>query len=319
MYHLFNILFDDKTNEENLSFYRLEKNEKTQEYESILFTNYGPKPLGSFLFNFINYKFDCKKSFCDFVSNYCFEALYFYYFPYQIRDPRAKFSVTEEEYTKLLDLFFETYSNEFCYYKDELYDLVNTKDRLDFFSYMDKTPTKKMLPSEYEKYNNVNIKEHLQNIKLNFEYTKYFNRTYKNIDFAYETSNFYSLLYLCMWKLTKLNNVVYICKNCGKYFIPDFQYNSKYCNNIYSDNKTCSEIAPQIQYKKKLEAKPVLKKCRTFYQTLQKNASLYGGKHIDRYEKFKIEYSIMKRNLKNNIIKYQDLEIWLQSKKIRQK
>ena len=40
-----------------------------------------------------------------------------------------------------------------------------------------------------------------------------------------------------------------ICKNCGKYFIPDFQYNSKYCNNIYAYNKTCREIAAQIQYK----------------------------------------------------------------------
>lgn len=47
--------------------------------------------------------------------------------------------------------------------------------------------------------------------------------------------------------------------------------------------------------KKKLEAEPVLKKCRTFYQTLQKNASLYGGKHIERYENFKRESKIMKK------------------------
>lgn len=73
-----------------------------------------------------------------------------------------------------------------------------------------------------------------------------------------------------MWKLTKLNNVVYVCKNCGKYFIPDFQYNSKYCNNIYSNNKTCREIAAQIQYKKKLEAEPVLKNAEHFIKHYKK-------------------------------------------------
>lgn len=67
-----------------------------------------------------------------------------------------------------------------------------------------------------------------------------------------------------------MNNVVYVCKNCGKYFILDFQYNSKYCNKIYFDNKTCREIAAQIQYKKKLEARPILKKCKIFYQTHKK-------------------------------------------------
>ena len=72
---------------------------------------------------------------------------------------------------------------------------------------------------------------------MNFDYKDWLNCNYKNIEFAYETDNFFSILYLFMWKLTKLNNVVYVCKNCGKYFIPDFQYNSKYCNNIYSDNK----------------------------------------------------------------------------------
>lgn len=141
-----------------------------------------------------------------------------------------------------------------------------------------------MKPYKYEKYNDVNIKEHLKNISMNFDYKDWLNCNYKNIEFAYETDNFFSMLYLFIWNLTKLNNVVYVCKNCGKYFIPDFQYNSKYCNNIYSDNKTCRKIVAQIQYKKKIRGKTCTKKCRTFYQTLQKGASLYGGKHIDRYE-----------------------------------
>lgn len=174
-----------------------------------------------------------------------------------------------------------------------------------------------MNPYEYAKYNDVNIKEYLKNIRMNFDYRKLSNCNYKNIEFTYETNNFFSILYLFMWKLTKMNNVVYVCKNCGKYFIPNFQYNSKYCNNIYFDNKTCREIATQIQYKKKLEAKPVLKKCRTFYQTLQKNASLYGGKHIERYENFKKESKVMKKAFEDGNISVKEFNNWIDSKKIK--
>ena len=317
MYHLFNVLFDDSTKEEKIFFYKLVKEKNTKDYVSVLITNYESKTIGSFLFNFINKDFSCKKTFCEFVTNYCFEALYYNYFPYQIRPPCVPFVISENHYNDLVNRFYDTYSKQFCYYRDELYDLINTKDHLDFFSYLDKTEPIKMKPYEYEKYNNVNIKEHLKNIKINFDYRNLLHCDYKNIEFTYETNNFYSMLYLLMWKLTKLNNVVYVCKNCGKYFIPDFQYNSKYCNNIYSENKTCKEIAAQIQYKKKLESKPVLKKCRTFYQTLQKNASLYGGKHIERYEKFKKESKIIKKALEDGNISVKKFNDWIESKKLK--
>ncbi len=317
MYHLFNVLFDDSTKEEKLFFYKLIQDQHTKEYASVLVTGYPSKAIGSFLFDFVSQDFSCKENFCEFVSNYCFEALLYAYYPYRLRDPYYSFVISEKDYNDLLNMFFNEYSKDFCYYKQELYDLINTKDRLDFFSYIDKTEPVKMKPYEYEKYNNVNIKEHLKNIRINFDYRKILNCNYKNIEFTYETDNFYSLLYLFMWRLTKLNNVVYVCKNCGKYFIPDFQYNSKYCNNIYAYNKTCREIAAQIQYKKKLDAEPVLKKCRTFYQTLQKNASLYGGKHIDRYENFKKESKVMKKAFEDGNITIEEFSNWIDSKKIR--
>ena len=317
MYHLFNVLFDDSTKEEKLFFYKLIQDQHTKEYASVLVTDYPSKAIGSFLFDFVSLDFSCRKTFCEFVSNYCFEALLYAYYPYRLRNPDYSFVINEEDYNDLLNMFFNEYSKDFCYYKQELYDLINTKDRLDFFSYIDKTEPVKMKPYEYEKYNNVNIKEHLKNISINFDYKNWLNCNYKNIEFAYETDSFFSILYLFMWKLTKLNNVVYVCKNCGKYFIPDFQYNSKYCNNIYAYNKTCREIAAQIQYKKKLDAEPVLKKCRTFYQTLQKNASLYGGKHIERYENFKKESKVMKKALEDGNITVEDFSNWIDSKKIR--
>lgn len=81
--------------------------------------------------------------------------------------------------------------------------------------------------------------------------------------------------------------------------------------------KTCRELAPQIEYKKNLKNEPVFKKYRTFYQTLQKNASLYGGKHIIRYEDFKKEGRIMKRALKEGTMTLERFNNWLNSKKIR--
>lgn len=88
------------------------------------------------------------------------------YFPYRIRNPYYPFVISEEYYNDLLNTFFNAYSKEFCYYRDELYALINTKDRLDFFSYIEKTEPVKMKPYEYEKYNDVNIKEHLKILEL---------------------------------------------------------------------------------------------------------------------------------------------------------
>lgn len=317
MYHLFNILFDDNTKEENLLFYKLEKNNNTNEYESVLFTNYGFKPIGSFLFDFINSDFKSKEVFYKFVTTYCFEALYFEYYPYQLCFPGMKYSITEKTYVELLKIFFQTYCKEFCIYSDILFDLINTKGRLDFISFIDKIPTIKMQACEYEKYNNIDIKSYLKNIELNFDYKNHFHCNYDNTEYAYSTNSSISLLFLCMWKLTKLDNVVYKCQNCGRYFIPDYKYDVRYCNYVFSDNKTCRELAPQIEYKKKLKNEPVFKKYRTFYQTLQKNASLYGGKHIIRYEDFKKEGRIMKRALKEGTMTLERFNNWLNSKKIR--
>ena len=53
-----------------------------------------------------------------------------------------------------------------------------------------------MKPYEYEKYNNVNIKEHLKNIRMNFDYRKLLNCNYKDIEFTYETDNFFYTLFI---------------------------------------------------------------------------------------------------------------------------
>lgn len=82
MYHLFNVLFDDSTKEEKIFFYKLIQDQNTKEYTSTLITDYATKTIGSFLFDFVSQDFSCKENFCEFVSNYCFEALLYAYYPY---------------------------------------------------------------------------------------------------------------------------------------------------------------------------------------------------------------------------------------------
>ena len=50
---------------------------------------------------------------------------------------------------------------------------------------------------------------------------------------------------------------------------------------------------------------------------LQKNASLYGGKHITRYENFKKEARIMKKALKEGTITPEKFNSWIDNKKIK--
>ena len=316
MYPFFSIVFNHETKEECITFYKLEKNNKTKEYQSVL-ANSIINPLGTFLFDFVNCDFSCQETFNKFISKYCFESLYFYTYAYQLINQNNTFCLTENEYTQLLQFFYNKYSDEFCMYSSILYDFINIKERLDFFNLTDDMPHIKLTPKDYGKQLNINLNDYLENITLDFNFKSFFNNNFKNIDYAYTTNNLYSLLFLCAWKLTKIDNIVYKCQNCGKYFIPDYKYDVKYCNYIFSDNKTCKELAPQLQYKKKLENEPVLKKYKTFYQTLQKNASLYGGKHIARYENFKKESHIMKKALNTGNISIEKFCKWIDSKKIR--
>ena len=93
MYQFFNVLFDDNTKEEKIFFYKLIQDQNTKEYTSTLITDYATKTIGSFLFDFVSQDFSCKETFCKFVSNYCFEALLYDYYPYRIREPYYLFVI----------------------------------------------------------------------------------------------------------------------------------------------------------------------------------------------------------------------------------
>ncbi len=81
-------------------------------------------------------------------------------------------------------------------------------------------------------------------------------------------------MYLTIRQLASSKYLICRCENCGKFFIPYSNHDTKYCDNIFKGNKTCKDLAPEIVYKQKLEKRPFIKKYRTRYQTLQKSASI---------------------------------------------
>ena len=48
------------------------------------------------------------------------------------------------------------------------------------------------------------------------------------------------------------------CQYCGGYFIPKNKRNTKYCDRVIRDGKTCKEIAPQLKHKERVAANRVL-------------------------------------------------------------
>ena len=328
MYSFFSIIFDDKSKKEIISYYSLDKNNKGNSYKSILLETPQKEYLGSFLFNFIELNFENKLDFNKFVSTYCFESLYYMTYPNQYPIKNINMKISEEEYIAFLELFYTSYSNEFCLYRDILYDFINLKERLNYFCLYEKYYNhksfenslynyKNLKPSDYEKYLNIDLKSYLTNINLDFNFTLFPNLSTHNYEYAFNTDNLYSFLFIIAWKLSRLDYIILKCKNCGKYFIPNSKHETKYCNFIFDNNKTCKDIAPQMEYKKKLNNEPVLKKCRTFYQSLQKNSANYGGNYTIRYENFKKELPIMKHELKEGNISKKQFDEWLKSKKIR--
>ena len=48
------------------------------------------------------------------------------------------------------------------------------------------------------------------------------------------------------------------CQYCGGYFIPKNKRNTKYCDRVIRDGKTCKEIAPQLKHRERVAANRVL-------------------------------------------------------------
>ena len=127
------------------------------------------------------------------------------------------------------------------------------------------------------------------------------------------------MLFISYKQLLSLDSNIKIkkCANCGKYFIPKTMHDTKYCDEIFKDNKTCKEFGRELAYKESLAQKPILKAYRSRYQTLSKQAS-EREKH-EMYEYFKKEGPSMRKKYIDGEITAKEFQDWIDSTKVRKK
>ena len=117
----------------------------------------------------------------------------------------------------------------------------------------------------------------------------------------YEIDNFYNLLFLELYFILQEKTYLKKCKNCGKYFLT---INSAviYCDNVFTDNKTCREIGASKVFTKNLEKDEAYNLYRKVYKKKQALAKSKGGS-------FEIEYNKFKYQVKDNKNAYKLKEI----------
>lgn len=325
----FNILFNLETNEEIITYKKMHK--KGDTYSSYYLLEPKTKPLGSFLLEFLNTDMHKRKNVESFITEYCFEYYYSIFNKnYENKYVNYTFTISKDEYLEYLNKIYEKFANDFIWIYEVLWDIAMKKYRYlhlyennkfidPEFSKYSKNKLDNLKPIDYfEDLNDDFLKDTIGNIIIDFNFSNYLHiEIPSSIPFAYKSTSYEDILYLSFRQIASSKYLICKCENCGKFFIPYSNHDTKYCDNIFKRNKTCKDLAPELAYKKKLEKDPLLKKYRARYQSLQKSASLNPERNMQRYEDFKKTGAIRKNDYLNNKISAKEFENWIKSTKIR--
>lgn len=171
------------------------------------------------------------------------------------------------------------------------------------------------------KYLNMNLRPN----KGNFEKkAKALSEYIKNYPTEYNDELFISLCFNChiieaacfisILELIKNNTPIYICKNCGNYFIPSSKKNTLYCNNIYEHGKTCQEIGAMITYNEKLKKD----KINSLYRKTLSAKKMLANRnpdipmYLEKYEKWKNEANEFKKDIKLGKKTEEEFKKWIE-------
>lgn len=77
-------------------------------------------------------------------------------------------------------------------------------------------------------------------------------------EYQFRSEEQYFIFLLQRFLLSKPN--VAVCQYCGRYFMPKTSKNTKYCDRIVRDGKSCKQIAPYIKHREKAAANRVIAK-----------------------------------------------------------
>ncbi len=171
------------------------------------------------------------------------------------------------------------------------------------------------------KYLNMNLRTNKGNFE---EKAKAISEYIKNYPTEYNDELFISLCFNChiieaacfisILELIKNNTPIYICKNCGNYFIPSSKKNTLYCNNIYEHGKTCQEIGAMITYNEKLKKDEINSLYR---KTLSAKKMLANRNpdipmYLEKYEKWKNEANEFKKDIKKGLKTEEEFKQWIE-------
>ena len=148
--------------------------------------------------------------------------------------------------------------------------------------------------------------------KLKSSHQKYDNDLF--LSFCFNCHTIESACFITLLELIKNDTPIYVCKNCGKYFIPSSKKNTLYCDNIYEHNKTCQEIGAMITYNEKLKKDEVN---ALYRKTLSAKKMLANRNpdipiYLEKYEKWKKEANKFKDDIKQGLKTQEDFKNWIE-------
>lgn len=328
----YNIAFDFENKNEFLCYYTIE-NIDNNIYSFTQATT--KQELGSFLIDFLNTDFRKRKNFDSFVTKYSFIDLYAKLLSKELSEKDIfSFKFTNEELQNLLDKMYKKYSEDFIVFGEIFKDIANTKSRYKLLSNLSKNEISKKFETFDIKAYNLSTKDYWQQLE---EYSDLFddicvdfrmidfiwlyekNNITNEIPYSFRSKDFLNIIYLSFKHIECYKHPILQCENCKKLFIPDSAHDIKYCNNIFKNNKTCKQLAPELKYQKTLKADPVLQKYRSRYQAIQRLARENPEKHQSLYEYYKFEGKKIKNNYLNKVITAKEFENWIDNTKLKKK
>jgi hypothetical protein len=144
------------------------------------------------------------------------------------------------------------------------------------------------------------------------EYKKNHNFHIKN--YLYSFNSLMSVYYFCVLYFIENNIPIKICKNCGKYFVPENRISSVYCNRIFKNKKTCREVGASNAYNEKLKKDEVNSLYR---KTLSAKKMLVNRNpdipmYLEKYEKWKTEANKFKQDIKEGKKTEEEFKNWIE-------
>ena len=143
------------------------------------------------------------------------------------------------------------------------------------------------------------------------------NQNFQIKNYMYSFSSLLSAYYFCVLYFVENNIPIKICKNCGKYFIPENRVSSVYCNRIFENNKTCKEVGANNAYKEKLKKDEIN---LLYRKTLSAKKMLANRNpdipmYLEKYEAWKSEANQFKQDIKSGKKTQEQFKQWLENTK----